>query len=299
MKLPPDEDQVASFAARWTSRVALFSASILVAGCVLHRLLSIPTSVALNLIILSMLGAIASLILGGLATIHIWRHGSQGVPRVITGAFISIVLLAWPLSQQTAYANLPKINDITTDWASPPPFVKLASLRTKDANPTQYPGETFATKQRKAYPDLKPLYINRPSVETFEIVADAMRRQGLTIVAEQRPGETANAPGLIEAYDRTLLMGYYDDVAVRIQGDLETARIDIRSASRYGRHDLGANAIRTRALLNEIVARLEATIPAARERAIRKKKKKKSTAKTHATKTPSPHSNTPSASHQT
>jgi hypothetical protein len=47
-------------------------------------------------------------------------------------------------------------------------------------------------------------------------------------------------------------LGFRDDVAVRVRATQEGARIDIRSASRYGRHDLGANAARVRALIEDI-----------------------------------------------
>jgi hypothetical protein len=41
----------------------------------------------------------------------------------------------------------------------------------------------------------------------------------------------------------------------------EGARIDVRSASRYGRHDLGTNAARVRALVNDIDDALAAPTP--------------------------------------
>ena len=48
------------------------------------------------------------------------------------------------------------------------------------------------------------------------------------------------------------------------RGDDEHARIDVRSASRYGRHDLGRNADRVRQILKEIVVRMESVVPAVR-----------------------------------
>jgi hypothetical protein len=47
-------------------------------------------------------------------------------------------------------------------------------------------------------------------------------------------------------------MGFRDDVVVRIRPAPGGARVDARSASRYGRSDLGANARRIRALLEDI-----------------------------------------------
>ena len=51
---------------------------------------------------------------------------------------------------------------------------------------------------------------------------------------------------------RTPIMGFRDDIVVRIRPGPEGARVDIRSASRYGRSDLGANASRVRALVEDI-----------------------------------------------
>jgi hypothetical protein len=47
-------------------------------------------------------------------------------------------------------------------------------------------------------------------------------------------------------------MGFRDDVAVRIRAIGQGARVDVRSASRYGRHDFGTNAARVRVLLDDI-----------------------------------------------
>jgi hypothetical protein len=52
-------------------------------------------------------------------------------------------------------------------------------------------------------------------------------------------------------------MGFTDDVVVQVKGDDTRAQIDVRSVSRYGMHDLGANAARIRALFEEITTTLE------------------------------------------
>ncbi len=279
MKLPTSQSETLSFFARWTSRTALFSAGILLAGLMAHRIFAMSTPVTLNLIKLSMVGAVLALVLAVIASIRIWIKAGPGVPRIVTAVLVSLALLGWPLSQYKAFTTLPEINDITTDWKNPPRFVKLAQLRPAHANQIQYPGEPFAKKQRKAYPDLVGLNVNRSSIEAFEVVADAMRRRGMTIVNEHVPGGEGNEPGFIEAVDRTMVLGFYDDVVVRVSGDQSRSRVDIRSASRFGDHDLGQNARRVRALLKEIVVRLEASVPSARDRLRKKNKKSKTSSK--------------------
>ena len=71
-------------------------------------------------------------------------------------------------------------------------------------------------------------------------------------VVDARAPQGGRREGLIEAVARTPIMGFRDDVAVRVRSDPSGARIDVRSASRYGRHDFGTNASRIRSLLDEI-----------------------------------------------
>jgi uncharacterized protein (DUF1499 family) len=244
----------------WTSRVALFSALVLVAAVFLPRLFAMSTPIALNLVAASFIGAGLALLLGLAAAVQIWQTGAPGAARVVLGVVVGLGLVVWPLAYLPAMQTLPAINDLSTDTAAPPQFVALAKSRPE--NRVAYPGTAFASAQAKAYPDLRPLTVNRSAEEAFEIVSEAVRIEKLKIVREEAPPAAAGK-GYLEAIDRTLVFGFYDDIAIRIDGDARQARIDIRSASRYGRHDFGRNADRMRHLLKTINARLEATVPTA------------------------------------
>lgn len=245
----------------WATRIAVISFGVLVTGLFMHRLFALPTPVALNLVKLSILGGLLALILCAIAAIQIWRTGAQGAAALFVAGLIAGGLVVWPLLHLPTIQRLPEINDITTDPEDPPAFETLAEARPPDANSPVYPGEAFAEKQRAAYPDMQTLWINRSSAEAYEIARDALQRQGLRIVEAVPPGSSTSRPGRIEATDQTLLLGFEDDVVVRVIGNSASARVDLRSASRYGRHDLGTNATRIRRLLKEINARLEATVP--------------------------------------
>jgi uncharacterized protein (DUF1499 family) len=58
---------------------------------------------------------------------------------------------------------------------------------------------------------------------------------------------------------RTPVMGFRDDITIRVRSSGEGARIDVRSASRYGRHDFGTNAARIRTLLDDVEQRIAAS----------------------------------------
>ncbi len=74
------------------------------------------------------------------------------------------------------------------------------------------------------------------------------------IIDEQAPETTRS--GHIEAVDRTLFFGFTDDIAIRVTGSAKSAKVDIRSSSRFGQHDLGRNAERIRRFETEVKARL-------------------------------------------
>jgi len=253
----------ASALSRWTSRLAMFCLLLVAAAFFLHRLFGMPTPVAANVLMTALAGAAVALILGVAGSIRIWRHGGGGTARIVAGLFIAAFILSGPLVLMAMARGYPAIYDVTTDTTSPPPFDVLGMARTPLENKASYPGAVFGAQQLRAYPDLKPMVLNRSQSEAFELVVDALKRQGLGIVRQQEPNAENGTPGFIEAVDRTLILGLYGDVAVRVSGTAEEARVDLRSASRYGSADLGSNAERLRTIMKEIVARMEETIPTA------------------------------------
>lgn len=248
--------------ARWTSRAAFFSLALIILAVFLHRAFSMPTPIAINVLAAAYLAAALAVLLGVAAAITIWNLGGPGTARVVAGVIVGGGILLAPVALWLSFEPLPRINDLSTDAAAPPAFTVASKRRGMGANSPEYPGKAVAQAQALAYPDLQPLTIDRSGEETFEVVADALRRLKMTILREDAPA--GSTPGQLEAVDRTLVLGFYDDVAVRVTAlDSRRARVDIRSASRYGSHDFGRNAERLRRIMREIVARLEATVPTA------------------------------------
>lgn len=245
--------------AAWSRRMALFSVQIVIVGILAHRLLSLPTPVALNLFATALAGGAIAILLGLVAFVFIWRQGRSGTWSAAAGVLFGLGLFAWPAALVPFLLTRPAINDISTDTAAPPRFVNLAKLRPKGANDPRYPGAAVARKQAEAYPDIRPLLIPRPVTETYEILGDTLRRLRWTIVSEDPPLGKGR-PGYIEATDRTFILGFMDDIVIRIDGDSRETRIDVRSASRYGQHDLGRNASRVRRLFKELEVQLEQSV---------------------------------------
>ncbi len=247
---------------RWSARLALFGVLLVITAMFLHRVFALSTPAAFNLLAAAYAGAALAVVIGCWALIGVWRRDTPGASRIVLGLVLGGIVLATPLALMIAAAQHPMLNDVTTDPRRPPAFVALARERTGWANPAAYPGESFAAIQREGFPDLQPIIVNRSVLEAYEIVLEALDRQQLTLVVDVAPSPE-QPEGRIEAFDRTLILGFYDDVAVRVSPTEAGARIDLRSSSRYGRSDFGRNATRLRDIMREIVARLEATVPAA------------------------------------
>ena len=64
------------------------------------------------------------------------------------------------------------------------------------------------------------------------------------LVIDERPPLPPQRIGRIEAVARTPVMGFREDVSIRIAPDGDSSRVDMRSSSRYFEHDLGSNAAR-------------------------------------------------------
>jgi len=241
--------------ARWSRRVAVFAAQVVIISLLLHRFDLLGTRVATNLLGFGALGGLLALALAGVALVRIWRQGLLGGGHAIAGTIIGLALLAGPLWYLPDLLTQPKINDITTDSQLPPQFEHIASLRGEDANQTAYAGDELAEQQAQAYPDIRPMVLERSAEETFDLAREAVIRLDWKIVNERTPD--GNKPGQIEAVAKTLLMGYADDIVIRVASGKGEAKIDVRSASRYGEHDFGANARRIRRLFTEVKAGLE------------------------------------------
>lgn len=252
--------------AKTALRLCLFALALLFVALLLHRISVMPTPLTVNVIGAAYAVAGLGLALALIAAVSIWVRGRTGAWSTAWALLISGGLWAWPAAIAPTYLSLPNINDVTTAVANPPAFATLGRQRSAGANSIVYDAARKAPLQAQAYPDLRTLVIPRSAEEVYEVILDLLRgRRGLgwKVVAEEAPQArpAPGRPGLIEASDRTMILGFTDDISIRVAGNDNEARVDIRSASRYGRHDFGANAARIRRFVRELSTRLDATGP--------------------------------------
>ena len=169
------------------------------------------------------------------------RVRARGSGALVVALALAASAAAVPLALVLQARALPPINDVTTDTANPPAFVAILPLRAKAPVPASYAGEAAAVAQRAAYPDIAPIVVAKDPAAAFDAALAAARSMGWTIVASDP------ASGRIEATATTPWFGFSDDVVIRVAPAGRGSRIDVRSVSRVGKSDLGANAKRVRA----------------------------------------------------
>jgi uncharacterized protein (DUF1499 family) len=245
-------EQPTSRLAIWSRRIALFSLAATFIAIIVVRSGALEIVPALSTLGGAMALAALAILLAFGAAVSIWKDGVGGIGEAVTGLLIGLALIAYPLYVGVRAYKLPAIYDITTDPIDPPRFDAIARLRPRDANPVTYAGLYTAEQQRTAYSDIEPDLTNVSAQEAYNAVLKVITKRKWHVVDARPPQATAPRDGLIEAIARTPILGFRDDVAVRVRATQEGARIDIRSASRYGRHDLGTNAARVRALIEDI-----------------------------------------------
>lgn len=241
--------------ARWARRIAVFFLQLLILTAILHHFFDLSTPAALNLIGVSVLGLGLAVLIAIVSLIRIWFGGQTGAANDFAAIIVGLIGLAIPGYFMSQAVTLPELNDIQTSPADPLQFTVLLEQRPGDANPLTAPSAEQAQLQAEAYGNIGPIVVDRPAAAVFTVVNEAVNQLGWTVVVNEAPGESG--VGRIEATDSSLIMGFTDDVVIRVKGDDASAVVDIRSASRYGTHDGGANAARIQTFEEEVNAALE------------------------------------------
>ena len=258
----------------WARRIALFSLAATLIAVILMRSGALEIVPALSTLAGALVLACLAILLAFGAGIVIWRHGVGGGRQAVTALLLGAALIAYPAYLGIKASRLPAIYDVTTDPIDPPQFDTIARLRPRDANPITYAGLYAAEQQHAAYPDIEPDETTASPQDAYAAAMKVITKRKWRVVDTRPPqgplprvidARASRASvvrdGIIEVVARTPILGFRDDVVVRIRPTVDGSRIDIRSASRYGGHDLGTNAKRVRSLIDDIDDVLSAPQP--------------------------------------
>ena len=179
------------------------------------------------------------------------RHG-------LLSALVGLIPVVLAVVPMVHGASAPPINDITTDPGNPPQFVAAVTAGENTGKDLTWP-TLFREVQAGAWPELGPLEIAQPPATVYATALQLVKARGWTVTRQQNAGDDH----AIEAESRTALFRFVDDVVIRMTPtESGGTRIDMRSRSRVGKGDMGANAARILVFLPDLRAALEAAAPA-------------------------------------
>lgn len=237
----------------WSRRLAVFALATAGVAIALSRAHTIEPSAALTVFGGALAFAALAILLAFSAATVIWRDGLRGTSQAALGFIIAAGLLAYPVYLAALAFALPKINDVSTDLQSPPPFLLSAKAREarRGIEPPN-PSQATIAAQRAAYSDIGTLMVAMDPTEAYETALAAATDLGWSVVDSAPPNLAGDGSAMIEASAKTLFFGFPIDIAIRIRPGATQTAIDVRSISRAGPHDFGANAQRIRRFVAEI-----------------------------------------------
>ena len=181
----------------------------------------------------ALLALVSAVALGGAAAFasafsKAWRG------QALRGAFAPLVVSIGVVVLVQGGDRNP-FNDVTTDLTDPPVWT---GGQVADSG---YP-EEFIPVHEASYPDLGPIeFAGSPADSYAQALATARAMPDWEVALEDPDA------GTIQAVATSRVFRFVDDIVIRVRPSPGGSRIDLRSKSRVGRGDLGANAARVRA----------------------------------------------------
>jgi len=227
--------------ALWARRLGGFAIPLAIIPVFMHRAAAIPSDTFLLLIAVA--AAFAGLAVFGalIAIFRLWRTGDEGWGHAITGCALGLLCLAPIAYFAIDYQRYPPIIDISTNPVRP-----LSLVEAPDRD------DAARAEVLAAFPNTVSRDYRLTANETFRLVEDLVADKGWAVVRRQPP-QLEIAEGQINAIDVSLL-GWRDEVAIRISGDFLDAEVEMRSAALADMPDFGRNGKRVEDFLLELDA---------------------------------------------
>lgn len=207
-----------------------------------------PVSSLLLFVVVSLLAlAFAIGLLGRLCFRRLWRYSYSLTPLLcaISLGLMPALLIVTVVGQGW---SKPLIHDVSTDVSNPPLLLAAKADRLPAHHSVEYKGVELAEIQQAHY-QLQPLLLSDSPSKVHSVALRLVNARRWRLLSQQ-------VPWSIEAVATTGVFGFEDDVVVRMTPHHDGTRVDMRSASRVGQGDFGANAARVAEFLRDLRAEL-------------------------------------------
>ncbi len=221
---------------RWTWRLVSAGVAVFVLGPLLAHFGIVRPYIGFLLFALGGFLGIIALVLGVVA---VFRAGGESRASALRALVPALVIAAVFLVIAVPAGKYPPINDISTDTQHPPEFVAANQIAANRGRDMSYAGEAMAQQQRSGYPRLHPLVLPQAADAAFGQVETVARGMpGWKITRDDQQNRT------LEGTETTRVFRFVDDFVITVIPAEQGSVVQMRSKSRDGKGDIGANAAR-------------------------------------------------------
>jgi hypothetical protein len=222
----------------WARRLGAFALPLAVIPVFLHRERLI-SSADFHIIELVAGGfALLALFLAIGAFARLWVTGDQGWVRATFGLLFALACLLPMAFVAWLALHYPPVSDVSTDYADPP---RLSSTIGAVLTPEQ------RAEIQAIFPNARTRSYPIEAQQMFQIIEQQLAANGWEPRARRAPTTPLDA-GEIGAIATTLL-GWRDEVAIRVRGVPTGSTVDMRSNAAHDWRDLGENGRRVETFL--------------------------------------------------
>ena len=237
--------------AGWARGIATFALVLLATDWIGHHYGLVETVGFLWVLAIVPLLAALALMLAARAFSRIWAFGDLGGRDVVVATILALLILSPYAFAAYRMLAFPPLRDISTDVDDPPPLDASNRVAGMNADaPQPSPGEI--SQQRESYPLVTSHRYNLSFDETLAAVELVLQSRGWAVAGDLPAAGAGTSEATIDARAASFGLELPVDVAIRISSDADAVLVDMRSASRYGRHDLGDNAARIVSFLSDL-----------------------------------------------
>lgn len=226
---------------RITVLVTFISLAIFVAGMLLANREVISPMTGL---IMFALGGVLGLVAIGLSIAVIFVHQAFPVAMVGLIGFLPFITVMGAMADGYRF---PMINDVTTNLEDVPAFTHAQTLPANAGRDLAYP-DAFKEQVAQWYPELGSRTFNVPREQMFDRVVRHITAPGSRMEVTYQNADQ----GIIEGIAVSRMFRWRDDFVIRLRAVDGKTVVDMRSKSREGRSDMGANAKRIKKFLESL-----------------------------------------------
>ncbi len=227
----------------WARRLGSFALPLIVLSVWMHREYMLDSDAFQIVLGIAALLSVLAILTGIGAYVRLWQTGDHGWGRASMGIFLGLVCLV-PFAYGGYLATqYPFTNDVSTDHARPLQlFSKTEARRSRSA---ASPEDVLA-----AFPGVTPRTYPLEPARVFELAEELIEARRWEIRVRRAPVFDGRE-GHINMLAMTF-MGWRDEVVIRVGQSGQGTRVDMRSVSLSGEHDLGVNGKRIESFLADL-----------------------------------------------